>query len=487
MRVETNPRGEFPLREVGRRAPSGMRRQSLAVDYSSLLSYAKGIPLMLDEAQRKYGLGVYEKMRRDAAVEGAFRKWKQEILSAELRIVPPTGFEDDTEVLKECAFMGRCFDRLDTRIEDIAWQMLDCGSDGHSLIEVTWKPGEGMDSGKDVLDSLRAIPPDLHMLVQDAYGRFLGAIGWVPGHVPIFWEGPILLPLESLPGFIPAWKFALMTHNAKIGGIAGRSRFESAYNPYSIKYKNWALMLQFLIRFAGPVPIGEVSKDAQSRDPNKTPEEEMGEFLATIEEMSGCGIPSGTNLKFLEVKGGETVFINTIKACNGEIATAILGNARSIQEAEHGSKNDSETAQDSVDEDTAYIGSQLCSVVNRQVIRPLVRSNRGPDFPCPVMVIGSDTDDFATTAGPASQLYAADAVADNQEAAIARKLGIPAPNVPFSKRKSASVVTIGPDGEPIPPKAKDDDSEESENDKKPNKKPKQTSFFQIPWSSRRAA
>ena len=479
MRVETNPKAQGPAKEVGSRSPAGMRSTSLAVDWYSLLSYARGIPMTIDEAQAKHGLEVANIMRRDAAVSGAFRKWKQEILSEELRIIPPPGYEDRADVLEECQFLGRCFDRLDMRPEDLAWQMLDCGAEGHVLVEQTWEYGDGADRDFNVWKELRPIPHNLYVMVQDAYGKFLGVIGWVPGHVPVMWQGPILLPLSQIPGFIPAWKFALITHDAKIGGLGGRTRFEPAYNPYAIKYKNWALLLQYLIRFAGPIPIGEVSPDAQVLDPNKTPEQEMGEFLSMMEEMAGVGVPAGTNLKFLEVKGGEQVFVNTIDACNKEIATAILGNPRSVTEAEHASNADTNNAQDAVDEDTQFSGKQLCSVINRQLIRPLVRSNRGPDFPVPLMVIGADSDDFADNATGAAAMYAAGAVADNQEAAYAKKLGVPAPDKPISERNAANnpqTVTVGADGKPVPAKPA------AEPDKKT--KPK-TSFFDMGWVSRR--
>jgi hypothetical protein len=460
-----------------------MRKPSLAIDFSALLAYARGVPMTLDEAQRKWGRDVYDVMRRDAAVNAGLRKWKQEVLSEEFRLVPPLGFEEDQAVLDECKFIGRGFDRLDSRIEDISWQMLDAGAEGHVLTEVTWMPGEGQDRGLDVFESLRPIPHDLYVIVQDAYGKFLGAIGWVPGHVPVMWEGPILMPLESIPGFIPAWKFALLTHDAKIGGLMGRSRLEAAYNAYAVKYRTWALFLQYLVRFAGPIPVGEVSPDAQVRDPLKTPEQEMGEFLSQLEEMAAAGVPAGTNLKFLTVAGGEKTFVEAIKACDQQIVTAILGNPRSMMEAEHSSKADGDNAQDSVDEDTAFTASQLCAVINRQIIRPLVRSNRGPDFPCPILTLAADPDDFADNSVGVAAMYTSGAVADNQEAALAKKWGGPAPDVPWSvRRQQAQPQVVGPDGKPV--QKPREDPKPGEKDKKASGK---TSFWQIPWSSRRAA
>jgi hypothetical protein len=147
-----------------------------------------------------------------------------------------------------------------------------------------------------------------------------------------------------------------------------------------------------------------------------------------------------------------------------------------MMEAKNGSKNDVDGAQDSVDEDTAYTASQLCAVINRQVFRPLVRANRGPDFACPILTLGADADDFAEASVGAAAMYSADAVADNQEAAIAKKLGLPAPDKPLSERKADAAalapkaVTVGPDAKPIPKPSE-------------KKKPK-TSFWQIPWSSR---
>jgi phage gp29-like protein len=457
-----------------------MRKRALAVDWYSLLSYARAVPMTLDEAQRKHGMNVANVMRRDAAVAGALRKWKQEILSEELRIMPPPGFEDNQACLDECQFLGRCFDRLDVRPEDLAWQMLDCAAEGHVLVEQTWARGDGADRNLNVWDSLRPIPNNLYVIVQDAYGKFLGVIGWVPGHVPLLWQGPILLPLENIPGFIPAWKFALITHDPVIGGLMGRTRVEPAYNPYAIKYKNWALLLQYLTRFAGPIPIGEVSPDAVARDPLKTPEEEMGEFLAMIEEMGGVGVPFGTNIQFLKADGGEKVFVNAIDACNREIATAILGSPKTVMEAKNDSQAAQGSAQDAVDEDTGFSGAMLCSVINRQLIRPLVRSNRGPDFPVPVMVLGADSDDFAEASVGAAALYTAGAVADNQEPAIAKKLGLPAPDKPISERQALNnpqPVTVGKDGKPVPA-AKPGDTP------KPKDKPK-TSFWNIGWQSRR--
>ena len=444
MRVETNPAALIPQREVGTGTASGMRKPSLAVDYYALLSYARGVPMLLDEAQRKWGRDIYNIMRRDAAVNGGFRKWKQEVLAEEFRIIPPKGHSKDPNALKLCDFLNRCVDRLDMRIEDLGWQMLDAGAEGHVLTEITWKQGTGMDAGFEVLDSLRPIPHDLYVIVQDAYGKFLGVIGWVPGHFPLLWEGPILMPLDAIPGFIPAWKFALMTHDAKIGGLMGRSRFEAAYNPYAIKYKNWALFLQYLVRFAGPIPVGEVSPDASVRDPSKTPEQEMGEFLSMLEEMGAAGVPAGTNLKFLTATGGEKVFTEAIKTCNNEIVTSILGNTRSMLEAENGSKADSESGQNSVDDDTAYTGKLLCDVITRQVFRPLIISNFGENAPCPVLTLSSDQDQFAANGPVVAALYTApNAVSDNQEAQLWEKVGIDPPAVPLSERRKKAQEELG--------------------------------------------
>ena len=415
-----NPLALEPMAEVGQNAPaSSMRHMSLATDYNNLLAYARVLPLTIDAAQRKFGIGCYDLMLEDARVAACVRKVKQEVLAGQFRIVPPKGFELSDEAARNCAFIENNLSKLDTRFEDTAWMMLDAIVHGHELAEVTWEPGN---KAKYAIESIRVIPWALYTIVVDAYGRFLGVIGRLPGVMPIQWQGPVLMPLNELPGFVPAWKFALFEHDPKPATHQGTSRLQGAWNPYTLKKRNWAEFLKYLMRFSGVTAVGVCGPNSSSKDPNKSPQQELADTLAEIETKSALGLPNGTTLEFVQLPKGSQPYIDTIEGCDKQITTAILGNSRATMEAEHGSKADAGNAQESVDEDTSYLGDSLCSCITRQVIAPLIKENWGPNSPVPQLIIDRSRENVPVIA----QLWSSGKLAKNQRIAAAKVIGLPA-------------------------------------------------------------
>jgi hypothetical protein len=413
-----------------------MRDPVLAVDKASVLAYARALPMALDEAQAKFGLRIFDMMQADAAVEAGVRKWKQEVFSgAEFKIVAPPGLEDDVQVKEDVEFLRRCVDDLDFRLEDVGWEILDAGVYGHSLIEPLWARGVG---GKWVLSDLRVIPHDMYVLVQDVYGRFLGVIGWIPGRVPLLWEGPLYMALADIPGFIPAWRFALHIHNKRAGSVGGRSRLASVYNPWKLKGRTWILYLKHLVRFSGAIPIGICAADTQAKDAEKTPEQELAELLGSIDESQAIGLPPETQVQFAQVSNGEQPYLKTLDAMNREILLGVLGSSKTVMEAKNDSQAAQATAQDAVDEDTSYTAASLCATLTRRVLRPLVRANRGVGVVCPWLILGSDAGSFVEAAPGIAALYSSGAVCDNQEAEIWKAAGVCAPDVPWSRRGRAA-------------------------------------------------
>ena len=329
---------------------------------------------------------------------------------------------------------------MDVSLEEVLWQYLDASIHGHEIIEITWRDGTGRYSRKSMIETLRVIPSSLYTLVVDAFGRFLGIIGRIPGKLPVQWQGPILFPLEDLPGFVPAWKLALFTHDPKPGSPQGTSRLEGAYNAYTLKKRNWAEFLQYLVRYASVTPIGICGPNSVASDPNKSPEQELAETLSQLDNLAALGLPWGSTVEFAQLPKGTQPFLDTIAGCNREIAMTILGHSRSTNESQFASKADSQTAQDGVDEDTQFSIEGVLAGLTRQVIRPLIEENFGPGHPVPILTARKDEDRFATEGPVIADLYRSRAVAPNQEAEYAERLGVSAPIWPEAKPQNVPMT-----------------------------------------------
>jgi hypothetical protein len=402
MLLPTDPTAAAPLAELDGVPASALTSVSLATDAQSLLAYARALPITVDEAQRRSGLEIYDQMDRDGAVKSSARKWKLEILSDGYRLSPPKGFEKDELAQEIVAFWEAQFDALPC--QSLFWQMLDAMKWGHAVAEQTWGDGCGQWAGKWCLSDLRVIPPKLYTIVVDVFGRFLGVIGRVPGQIPITWSGLLILDIAKIPGFVPYQKLCLFTHDPQAGNLNGTSRYEGCYNAWRLKTRNWGEYLQYLSRWSGVIPVGISGPDAASGTVNVSANEFMAEQMARLASGSAIGLSYGSSVTFWAPPSGPMPYLTTIDGLNREIARSILGNSRATVESEHGSKADSATAQDGVDEDIKFHGRSLCEAIRRQVIRPLTLANWGPDAPVPVLILGEDTDDRVALAGAAGNL-----------------------------------------------------------------------------------
>jgi phage gp29-like protein len=210
-----------------------------------------------------------------------------------------------------------------------------------------------------------------------------------------------------------------------------------------------------------------------------TPTSYKDPVLHTVEQLQnlrngsvGAGVD--TPLTVIAPQNVGEAFQAGVDLFNREIATGILATTRATQEAEHGSRADSTTAQDVVGLLVAYIRGWLAATVRADVLAPLVLRNFGPDALALLPVVHlakTEQQDFATDANAVAQLERAGYLAPSQKPQIDARLGLPVrtpeETVLEAERHAAPPVTPGPpqaDGQddsgdnPAPPNQKEQPS-----------------------------
>jgi len=419
------------------------------VTESPLVAGYRGLPQSIDDAERDFGLDIYDRMCNDPVVAAVINGLKRLCLADGFAIqsaCPDLADGADSaqkKIFDECAeicgFITETVDNLDETDRDLLVtldEMLDSFSHGNRLSEVTWQYCEyGNWKGKLILEGIRPKPRQNFLYVVDESARLLGAMAKLSGGYGALRTGLIGTP-ATRDNILPKDRLFLMTVNPKNGDPRGRSLLRPAYNPWKRRQIVDPEEVKYLVQFGGGMITAECGSDSSEYEvtlPDGTTRKlKNTEFVTQIlSQMGGNGgvgaFPEGTKIT-VHTGGasGSNAFKFAFDRAAREIVMAVMTTARAIMEAEKSSEKDTNAALDIVKAIVGYWRTVLASAVRRQVFRPLIAANFGDDrartqAPFINFTAGS-VPDFASNASAVSSLISV--APESMHSQIYEKAGI---------------------------------------------------------------
>lgn len=394
----------------------------------------QALPLAFDDATRDFGSDLYDRMMRDPACSSSIETLKAMMLAEEPRIVGAVADADDpdwkrSEELRE--FVASCISGCETSVTTALWEMCDGLWRGSYVAEKVLRA----ESGKLVLDRFKPKHPQRTAFVCD---RHMNVIGIGLRDVEFYKDLAEIPRVDGLP-VLERERFAVLTFFGIGGDPRGTSLLRPAYNSWWIRQQVWAPFLKYLVQWATPSLVGFTPEgaldssdiddgDTIDDDNTVTPEEAMVAALTLFQGGTALGLKGGSKLDVIQSTGDGDAFIKALDTLAREIVTAILRVTRATMESQHGSKADSQTAQDVLNVFVAFLRRVVETMMDRDVVRWLVDLNFGkealklaPSF----KLTAVEKEDVAAVVDAVAKLWSADFFDESQVQELDQKLGMP--------------------------------------------------------------
>ncbi len=375
------------------------------------------LPQQIDDVTQNFGFKVYEAMLTDPTVYSQYQGLKFNILNGPLRVRPsirPKGMREgkalsvdasaklgpkekmSVEVAEFCERENR---RPKKFFKQTLNQLLDMMAFGHKLAEKTRREVEaGPDKGKLGLAHIKVKPVWAWKFVVDATMEPVGILTYVPPDVT-----PQPLPSDLNQGnvymqggymIVPMDKFILATWLQKDNDPRGTSALRAAYDWWNLKRQSMPFYYQHLRRFASPSLDGVIAPgdntDRFPLDPKTgleittapkvSPIQRFTQALLAFQNNSVIVRPAGTELEIMEPNDnkGES-YTAGFDLFDRQICLAISLQVRASLEAKHGSKADSQTAQDREGLVVVWGREQIGDLITRELYYDSVKLNFGEE------------------------------------------------------------------------------------------------------------
>jgi hypothetical protein len=407
------------------------------------------LPQTIDEAEIGQGLDIYDEMLLDPTIAG-IRLWMNVNTLADgltyepADIEPEFGQEEpDPALLKEAdwarRYVSAAVKRLKFTDRDIMltlWDLLDGARIPHKLAEATYDTfPSGPYAGLPGLASLRTKPRRNYNLVYDTMNRFRGIVAIVPGSTLALWSGYIR-DVSKLPGAVAAEKLVYFFADDRDG--IPKSLYNAAFAPWARMIDLYADMMQTSGNSAG----GKVSIVLGDKAAQQFTDPVTG-ATQTAEERAQAAASQWGNDGVLILMHGATptvhypqanalnTFIEGIKMCKNEIATALTTQAKAIFEGEHGSGLSEDTASEDAEAVITMLKSKLCIALD-SLSYNLLKLAKGEEYAqrfCPKASMDKgDVADFPEAGQTWAAICAAEGFTPSQIPSISKMTGLKTPN-----------------------------------------------------------
>lgn len=441
------------LQQLKRLSPGKRGREYLSGGYQRILSPLMGNALQVltqhqGDLNQEFGDKVYDEMMRDPTVNACISILKALILSEPLRVVSKVqnkdaeGYEEAAKVAKwvEDQIAG-----MDRSVELALWESLEALQYGSSFVEIVLSP-ETDDAGAPTyrLKDLKTRNRSFYGLLVDRFYNVLGAVNReFGGAAGAIYTGSQKPDPERM---IPREKFILITIDGKYNDPRGNPPLRCVWNPYYLKSQTWTPYLKFLVQFGSPSLVGYTPEEGGGEieqvdaDGNPILEDDGTPAIITDEEdmldtLLGFGsgtvavLRGGSKLDIIQSTGEGQAFAAAVDLFDRQIATGILKTARTLFEAKHSSKADSESAADITDVYIAHLQEVISGALERDLVKNIVTIQFGEETArkyCPGVTLKSiPKQDFAKAAGAVAQLWAGKFIHTSQVEEIDNLLGLP--------------------------------------------------------------
>jgi len=303
------------------------------------------------------GIDTYKYMiRTDAEIKAAFSLIKLSLLSRKWKV---TSVEASQPIVE---FIKYNFEHVESRLTGSIAKILTAILYGFSTTEIVWVLiDSGKHKGKIGLKKLKSLDPETIIFDVDEKGNLKKVLQKAD---TFGLDKGIALPIEKL---------IIYTENKEFGNFYGNSRLRSIYKNWFIKetlLKFWNIALE---RWGQPVVIGTV--------PTQEDLDKMVAILDNLQNKSAIAKTEGWEIAALETgigrsSGGD--YKNAINYHNGQILKGMLVPSLLIDGGEAAGSN--ALGQTHFDIFTLMIQNlenDICGIVERYLIRPLVEYNFG--------------------------------------------------------------------------------------------------------------
>jgi phage gp29-like protein len=299
---------------------------------------------------------LFEEMEeKDPHLYSLLQTRKNAVLGLDYDVIP---FSDDPRDREVADFIAEALDHI-LGFEDALLDLLDAIGKGLSGTEIMWEIADGRVWARE----LRWVPQKRFTFTHDTR------------------ELRLLTDQNPVQGIeLPANKFIVHKYKAKSGhpsrqGVLRVVAWMYLFKNYTLK--DWVAFAEI---FGMPLRLGKY-------DPG-TSQEDREKLLQAVVQLGtdAAGIISrNTDIEFIETKGtgGASVYQGLANFCNAEMSKAILGQTLTTEVGSRGSyaasQTHAEVRQDLLEADC----KALAETLRRDLIRPLVRFNFGPEARLP--------------------------------------------------------------------------------------------------------
>jgi hypothetical protein len=444
----------------------------------------RGLPWAFDDLTRDFGDDIYERMQLDAQVIACINILRAAIIEEGVRVESTvTDADADGYTLgQEIAdFCGAVLADLQIPLDDVLWDMLGAIALGSRVAEEVWSltpassyalPGTSPISRTQdmlILSALKPRPRRATAFVVDPYMNIQGLLAREVNKATVNLSTFATTPAQ-VPNLIPRDKFAVLTFRPKDADPRGQPVLRSAYTPWFSKMEIWQEFLRYLAQFASASIYAVASEQATNQGIRvdqgdgtyqiRPAVEVLADTLLAYRNGSALAVPYGTILGALQVSGNGEAFHNGFTLCDNQITIAVLNQTLATREAEHQARASSETHQNTLTTLQRQAKRSVCTMMRRDVLRPLVAYNYGEEAArqlTPNVSLGEvEQWDFAAMATAIAQLARSGYIDPSQYAGIDTMLNLPP--------RDAQSVEQPPQEQGQQPPAEEGDEQESDDD-----------------------
>lgn len=457
--------------------------------YPSL--FKSSLPPYADPLTKAYGQDLFRRMMKDPVIAGEVDTRCLAVLADGINLMPavdvPVSANPDPKVVRDADqskmlldFTKRCFALLDdseASLNDVARDLLDGLPYGHKIAEKVLQWGSGEDAGKLVLKAIKPRDSRLVNFIVDEHANVLGFMAAKKdnqGSMPLGYTSMSLERLRNDPSFAERSRFAVFRNRGENADPRGMSILCPAYNAWYIKTQLWPEFYKYLKQFGTPIIVGKTPDAApdqfkyddegnlvaiNDQPVTVSPQVALFNKLLGLLNASVVVVPFGTEVDLKQSEGDGQAFLNANDYFDRQMVIAISGTSRQSLEAKHGSKADTGTAQDVAGLRIANDKIRLAGVINRDIIRPLIRDNFGSAAVrlAPVAALSAtEQQDLADMWRAVASLETSGALDDTMRPQVYLKAGLPAPDlearqVEREERKQLEVLRAGNMGKLMDP------------------------------------
>lgn len=393
---------------------------------------------------------------RDPTAGPAYNTLRYAVLSGGMKITPevkkpviaegqetppdPPDLKLSTEIAEFCV---RAVNRLERHIILVLAELLDALPFRNKVAErVEELVTTGPDSGRWSLRRIATKPHWSYSFVVDSKGTLVA-----------------LRCLTDIDGKLE-WRdiapsaFVIAQWDAKDGNPQGNSILEAAEQAFILKCRLTQNWWKGLKQFGTPSLFGTTHEGAeevlQRNDDGSVAVDENGDPLPGINPQvsmksgledfqSGSVIvgPYGSDIKVIESNKDATGVEKSLERCDRDLTRSILLQVRATMESRFGSKADSQTGQDILGVFVQFIRLWLCSIVDRDILFPIVEVNWGTEIAnrlTPKVSLGAISPaDFVSASNAIAALFQSGYLTEDQLMELDAMLNLPV-RAPGAKR-----------------------------------------------------